>query len=148
MTRADKARQLFADGYNCAQAVVLAFADVIGADADLLARLSAPLGGGVARLREVCGAVSGMAMVIGAVKDKGGIPTHAEKLAIYAFTQEMINDFKAEFGSYICRELLNVAGPENPEPAARDKAFFDNRPCKNCVGYAAQLIEEKFALSD
>lgn len=143
MDYSQKAMDLFFEGYNCAQAVVLAFADEINVDRTELAKLSAPLGGGIARLREVCGAVSGMAMVIGALKDKGVPPTHEEKAALYAFTRELISEFESKFGSHICREILGINGPEKPEPLVRDRAYFESRPCMKCIGYAAQLIADR-----
>lgn len=140
---AEKARSLFLSGANCAQAVFAAFYDVVGLDEELCLKLSSTFGGGVGRLREVCGAVSGMLMVAGAVKGYGRHDDE-KKAAVYKLVQDMAARFKDEHGSIICRELLNLSPLEKPDyrPTKRDESFYKTRPCLKYIESAA-LIAEK-----
>ena len=104
MSRADKAKEYFLQGYNCSQAVVLAFADLTGIDEKTLSKLSQPFGGGLGRLRLTCGAVSGMATVLGLLMDDT-----ASKAEVYETTQTLCKAFENENGSLICRDLLTGA---------------------------------------
>lgn len=138
----EKARMLFLEGYNCAQAVYAAFCDVTGVDAEDALRLSSSFGGGIGRLREVCGAVSGMAMVAGAVAGYSEAKAPEKKDAHYALIQRLCTSFKTEFGSYICRELLALpTGPYEPTPAKRNRAFYQRRPCADFVAGAARILD-------
>ncbi len=138
----EKARTLFLEGYNCAQAVYAAFCDVTGVDVEDALRLSSSFGGGIGRLREVCGAVSGMAMVAGAVAGYSEAKAPDKKAAHYALIQRLCTSFKTEFGSYICRELLALpAGPYEPTPTKRDRAFYQRRPCADFVAGAARILD-------
>lgn len=142
--RAERARQLFHEGYNCAQSVVLAYSDLFGLDNSLAASISAPLGGGMGRLREVCGAVSGMFMVAG-LYYKNDVPSDMEKRkTVYAAVQNLAEKSKALNGSIICRELLGLDHKSDvPTPEARTKAYYKRRPCADYVASAARLIGEK-----
>jgi C_GCAxxG_C_C family probable redox protein len=144
MTRHEKrAGELFTEGYNCAQSVFAAFAEDLGMDEKAALRLSSAFGGGIGRLREVCGAASGMAMVLGAIEGYD-VPDDGEgKKAYYARVQALMGTFKDEFGSYICRELLDVPGPEGPTPEKRDAKYDRERPCRRCVEFAARLADER-----
>ena len=144
MTRPEKAKELFENGYNCAQAVFCAFEDVTGFDRETALRFSAGFGGGMGRLREVCGAVSGMTMVLSCVFASTD-PNNAEKKKeLYALIQKAAGDFKAENGSYICRDLLGLGeGASDPTPAKRSAHYYKKRPCGELV-YCAAAITEKY----
>lgn len=135
------ASALFRSGANCAQAVFAAFSDELGIDREYALRLSSPFGGGMGRMREVCGAVSGMLMVLGHLE---GYSEHDDqsKKALYTRVQSLMKAFEAEKGSYLCRELLRISGPEDPAPARRDDAFYASRPCEGCIRFAAALVDE------
>lgn len=142
--RAERARQLFHEGYNCAQSVVLAYSDLFGLDNSLAASISAPLGGGMGRLREVCGAVSGMFMIAGLYykNDKPG--DLAKRKVVYTAVQNLAARSKALNGSIICRELLGLDHKsDEPTPEPRTEAYYKRRPCANYVASAARLIGEK-----
>lgn len=134
MDRAEKAAALFTGGYNCAQAVFAAFADEFGLDEALAARLACGLGGGVGRMREVCGAVSAAAMVL-------GMRHGPDKAAAYPVIQDFCACFKAETGSIVCRELLAGTGATTGgAPEARTDAYYRKRPCVELVKLAASLL--------
>jgi len=139
---ADKAKALFESGYNCAQAVLCAFEDVTGLDADTAAKIASSFGGGLARMREVCGAVSGAAMVLGMVygySDKGA--TEAKR-AHYHLIQDFAAAFRGEKGSIICRELLaGSAVMPGKDPEKRTPEYYKRRPCPDMVWYAAHLVD-------
>ena len=138
--RAEKARRFFLEGYNCAQAVVLAYCDLFDISPSLAASISAPLGGGMGRLREVCGAVSGMFMVAGLFY-KNDVPLDMTKRKIvYGTVQDLAEKSKALNGSIICRELLGLDHKsDSPTPEARTETYYKRRPCAS----AARLIGEK-----
>lgn len=142
MTRAARAEAYFKEGYNCAQAVALAFQDLTGIDEKTLLKLSSSFGGGLGRLREVCGAVSGMALVMGSAsgyndpKDVDGKAAHYKKL------QEMAAEFKKYTGSIVCRELLGGA-PAGGTPEARTEAYYKKRPCAALVRLAAAIVAKE-----
>lgn len=137
----EKAIELFKEGYNCAQSVFLAFNDVMGLDKATALKLSSSFGGGIARLREVCGAVSGMCMVLGVLYGYDS-PTDMEaKKAHYAFIREATEKFKAENGSIICRDILgDPAHGGDPEP--RTDSYYKKRPCAEYVGMCAKIVED------
>lgn len=115
--RAQEAEAAFREGYNCSQAVAVAFADRIGLEKDLAARLVSGFGGGFGRLREVCGAVSGMVFVANALSGYQDPKAAAEKAVHYAQIQKLAEAFRAETGSIVCRELLGL--PTGKEPLSR-----------------------------
>ena len=108
--RVEKAKRLFKEGgYNCCQAVVLAYNDIFGLDDVTAASISSGFGGGMGRMREVCGALSGLFMLLG-LKDGYSNPTDNEgKKELYTRVQDLAGQFKEEFGSIICKELLGLA---------------------------------------
>ncbi|WP_331669491.1 C-GCAxxG-C-C family protein [Emergencia timonensis] len=121
MDRSDQAASLFREGYNCAQAVLLAFADVLSIDKKTAAMLSSSFGGGMGRLREVCGAVSSMFLIAGLVKGYDRPDDDEAKAAHYQLIQTLAYKFKEENGSIICRELLGLAeGADFFMPAKKD----------------------------
>lgn len=142
--RAEKARQLFHEGYNCAQSVVLAYSDLFDLDPSLAASISAPLGGGMGRLREVCGAVSGMFMIAGLYYKNDAPADMAKRKQVYTAVQDLAEKSKALNGSIICRELLGLDHKSDaPTPEARTEAYYKRRPCADYVASAARLIGEK-----
>lgn len=142
MTRREKAENLFVEGYNCAQAVAIAFEDLHGMDRDMLARLSSSFGGGMGRLREVCGSVSGMFIVAGLLYGYEDPKAKEEKAEHYARIQRLAADFSAENGSIVCRELLGLTEKKQaPTPEARTEDYYKKRPCKELVGMATEIME-------
>lgn len=139
-----KAVDNFKSGYNCAQSVFLAFAEDFGLDKDTALKLSSSFGGGMGRLREVCGAVSSMFAIAG-LKDGYTSPDNDEiKAKHYGLIQNLAEDFKSRYGSIICRELLELPeGADSPIPTKRSEEYYENRPCEAFVRYASEIIENK-----
>lgn len=136
-----KAMDLFKEGYNCSQAVFLAFADKYEMDEKTALRLSSSFGGGMGRLREVCGAVSGMFMVAGILYGYENANDYEEKKAHYERIQALAKEFEKENGSIICRTLLGISeGKDNPAPEKRSDAYYKKRPCAELVGSAAEIM--------
>lgn len=138
------AADLFLEGFNCAQAVAVAFTDVTGMDKKEAAKLAAPFGGGMGRMREVCGAVSGMLMVLGALYGYDNSDADTKKKETYQQVQALAAQFKEENGSIICRELLNNP-PSDPNPSPRTAEYYAKRPCARMVMTAARLMDEFIA---
>lgn len=136
----EKAIGLFKEGYNCAQAVFLAFEDVIGIDRETALKLSSSFGGGMGRMREVCGAVSGMFMVLGCLYGYDRAEDTEGKKEHYALIREAAQKFKDEYGSIICREILEDA-TVGGEPEARTEQYYKKRPCAEYVGQCAAIVE-------
>lgn len=140
MDRKELARSCFQEGYNCAQAVVTAFADEIGLDRETLSKMSVGLGGGVGRMREVCGTVSGMAMVLGLIY---GTDDPDSKNSVYPIVQEACEKFREQNGSIVCRELLaGVPVSSGSTAESRTAEFYKKRPCAELVENAVQIVEE------
>ena len=144
-SRGDRARELFREGYNCSQAVTLAFAEELearGISREMAAGLASSFGGGLGRLREVCGCVSGMALVCGALEGYTDPKAAVEKQDHYKKIQELVTTFKNENGSYICRELLaGINTDTNPVPEARTESYYKKRPCAELAACAADILE-------
>ena len=144
MSRAQKAKEYFLSGYACSQAVALAFADVMQIKEDEIAKYLLPFGGGLGRLRLTCGAVSGMAFVIGALFAKSE-NTPENKMTTYALTQQLCDQFKEECGSLICGELLKameVPVEVGGAPEARTAQYYQKRSCAEIVEVAARIVED------
>ena len=142
--RAEQAREYFTSGYNCAQSVFLAYQDITGIDEVLAATISAPFGGGMGRLREVCGAVSGMTMVAGFIAPNSQPNDNENKKNCYAAVQALAEEFRAENGSIVCRELLGLAQQkDDPTPSPRTGEYYKRRPCAEYVAIAARIVGEK-----
>ena len=142
MTKKERAMDLFTQGYNCAQSVVLAFADELELDERTLSKLSSSFGGGLGRMREVCGAVSGMAIVLGLMEGYDDPADGQAKAAHYARIQTAAKKFEEENGSIVCRELLGLSQKRDaPVPSARSADFYKKRPCRELVGMAAEILE-------
>jgi len=145
MNHSYQAADLFLSGSNCAQAVFAAFCDRTGLDQDFAAKISSGFGGGMGRLREVCGAVSGMIMAANLLygyTDPG--EGDAAKKAHYELVQELANRFREEAGSIICRELLDNP-PSDPSPSPRTQEYYNTRPCTRFVMLAARVLDEYIA---
>ena len=143
MTRKEKAIELFKSGYNCSQAVVLAFSDLVDIDEKTLIKLANPFGGGISRLREVCGAFSGIAMIMGLLYGYDNVDNIEDKKAIYEEVQSLAARFEKKNGSIICRQLLNLdVKHDNPNPSVRTNEYYQKRPCPELVGSAAEILEE------
>lgn len=143
MTRGDLALKNFESGMNCAQAVFLAFSDLTGMEEGAALALSSSFGGGMGRMREVCGAVSGMFMAAGLLLAERQLPSQEEKQAHYARIRELAAAFKAENGSIICRELLEgIPVTSGGVPEERTEAYYKKRPCGEYCRIAANILEE------
>ncbi|MBQ3356628.1 MAG: C_GCAxxG_C_C family protein [Oscillospiraceae bacterium] len=142
MTKGDLAAEKFKCGYNCAQAVLLAFCDRTGLDEATAARLTSGFGGGIGRLREVCGAANGAFMVISLLYGDDGVAPRERKGALYARIQDFAARFKAHNGSYLCRELLaGVTADQKPLPDNRTAEYYKKRPCAEIVRDAADMLD-------
>ena len=143
MTRREAAMANFMKGYNCSQSVVLAFADMIDIDEATLSKLSSSFGGGMGRLREVCGSASGMFMVAGLLYGYDGPETGQLKADHYARIQELARRFEEKHGSIVCRELLGLSVRHDiPVPEARTSEYYKKRPCPEIIGDAAEILEQ------
>lgn len=137
-----KAMEYFKKGYNCAQSVVAAFCDKLNIDFDTAIKLSSSFGGGMGRLREVCGAVSGMFIVAGLLYGYDNPIDKNAKTAHYKLIQELAAEFKKANGSIVCRDLLGLnKGADSPVPDDRTKEYYLKRPCVQLVGMATEIIE-------
>lgn len=139
--RALRARELFESGWNCAQSLLLAFAEDAGLDEKTAARLASSFGGGMGRLREVCGALSASFMVLGLVY--GGYPPcdSEQKAAHYKRVQELAASFRERRGTLLCRELLGKPeGPDSFVPAERTPEYYAARPCADIIAEAAEAL--------
>ncbi len=143
---AERAKALFQEGYNCSQSVFLAFADKYDMDRETAARLASSFGGGLGRMREVCGAVSGMAMVAGMLYGYESPTDYEGKSAHYARIQELVHAFEEQNGSFVCRELLGLDRKgDTPIPEKRTEEYYKKRPCAELVGMAASILEAYIA---
>lgn len=142
MNHSEKAAELFLGGYNCSQAVLAAFGDLTGLDETTALRLTSSMGGGMARLREVCGAVTGMFLAAGLIYGPEDPTDRAAKAEHYARIQELAAGFRETFGSIVCRELLQVKGAQPPIPCERTAQYYQQRPCAGFVAYAALLLDQ------
>ena len=144
MSRAERAKEYFLQGYACSQAVALAFADLIGMNEGDIAKVTLPFGGGLGRLRLTCGAVSGMAFVVGALyAEVENTPENKKK--VYAIVQKLCGEFQAQTGSLICAELLqgmNVPVEIGGNADARTTEYYKKRSCADMVALAAGFLEK------
>lgn len=139
MDHSYQAAELFQNGYSCAQAVAVAFSDVTGLTPEISAKLASSFGGGMGRLREVCGAVSGMLLVAGYLYGYDA-PNREAQMAHYALVQDLAGQFRDVAGSIVCREILKNP-PSDPKPTPRTEEFYKNRPCTGMVVLAAQILD-------
>ena len=144
--RREKAMALFEQGYNCAQSVFLAFADLYGMEESTAAALSSSFGGGMGRLREVCGTVSAMFLAIGLLYGYDDPKAFSQKAEHYARVQELAAAFEKKNHSIVCRELLGLTVKrEAPTPEPRTAEYYRKRPCRELVGDAAEILEDYIA---
>ena len=144
MNHSELAAENFLRGYNCSQAVVVAFCDVTGMKPEYAARLSSSFGGGVGRMREICGAVSGMLLVAGLLYGYDVPGDDESKRAHYKLVQELAGKFREQEHSIICREILKNP-PSDPNPTPRSPEFYRQRPCGRLVALAAQILDDYMA---
>lgn len=146
--REDYAVALFEQGYNCSQAVFMAYADVFDVDLEAAAKLATSFGGGMGRLREVCGAVSGMFLVLGFLYPHTNPQDKDSKNLNYKAVQRVAAEFKSEMGSYICADLLQKKRePESSISENRTDKYYAERPCTKCVRIAAEIIGKEIFTS-
>ena len=136
-----KAAELFLEGYNCAQAVAVAFCDVTGLEEKFTSRMVSSFGGGMGRLREVCGAVSGMFFVLGHLYGYDTPGDDVSKKRLYTDVQALAARFREENGSIVCREILQNP-PSDPNPTPRTAEFYKQRPCAKMVLTAGRLMDD------
>lgn len=144
MSKGDIAKQNFMNGYNCSQAVLLAFCEDFGLEKETALKISEPFGGGMGRMREVCGTVTGMFMVLGLAMGNSDAKDGSTKKNVYKSVQEIAEKFKQDNGSIICRELLGLqkANKESYVPSERTTEYYKKRPCPELCKYAADILEE------
>ena len=141
--RALRAKEFFNKGYNCAQSVALAYADITSLDEEMVAKITASFGGGMGRLREVCGAVSGMAFVASFISPCPTADNAEAKKANYALVQHFAEKFREQNGSIVCRQLLGLEQPKDePTPSPRTAEYYKKRPCAEYVYDAALIVGE------
>ena len=132
----EKAVNNFKSGYNCAQSVFLAFAEDFGFDKETALKLSSSFGGGMGRLREVCGAISSLKKGYTSPNDDETKAKH------YELIQSLAEKFKSKYGTIICRELLELPeGADSPIPSKRSEEYYQTRPCEAYIRLAAEIIE-------
>jgi len=144
MDRGVQAAELFLQGYNCAQAVAVAFSDLTGLTPERSAKMASSFGGGMGRLREVCGAVSGMFLVTSLLYGYDRPEDEQGKKELYKLVQSLAEQFRERNGSIICRELLKNP-PSDPNPSPRTAEYYRQRPCAAMVFTAAQILDAYIA---
>lgn len=143
-SRVEIAEKLFMEGYNCSQSVFAAFSDLYEMDQDTALKLSTSFGGGLGRMREVCGAVSGMGMIAGLETGTSKKMDDEGKKYNYEVVQKLANEFKEISGSIICRELLGLEKEDAKDatPQQRNQSYYNTRPCVQLVKDAADIVEQ------
>ena len=154
-SRKEQAMEYFKQGYNCAQSVVLAHVDLLGISEEQALKLSQSFGGGMGRLRHVCGTVSGMFLVAGALSGSEDPKDLESKQKNYALVQKLAAAFEEKNGSIICATLLGLDRKKEsgtvgekyktgstPEP--RSESYYQKRPCVELVGDACDILAECF----
>lgn len=142
-SRVEQAVATFESGYTCAQSVFATYADLFGMEKEMALKLASPMGGGIGRMREVCGVVSAMALLAGLKKGNTDPANGEGKEQIYLLTRQMAEKFKEKHGTIICRELLGIQGmEESAKPSLRTEEYYSKRPCSRLVATAAGIIEE------
>lgn len=138
----ERATALFKEGYNCAQSVFAAYSEDLGIPFETALKLSSPFGGGMGRMREVCGAVTGMFMVIGMKYGYSDPKDMQVKTEHYKLVQNLARKFKDQNSSIICKDLLGLSKPEeSPIPQERTDSYYKKRPCVEMVRSAAEILD-------
>lgn len=142
MDRKDLAHDYFKEGYNCAQAVIMAFADILPCEEELLLKISSAFGGGFAKTRNICGAVSAIGMIIGLISDNGGNPEE-NKTEVYRNVRLLTDKFILQNSTLQCGDLLNNIEDITLDfvPSKRTKEYYSARPCVKFVMDCVELIE-------
>lgn len=142
-SRQDEAVAAFLGGCNCAQAVFSTYADLFGIDRQTAMNLTNAMGGGISRLREVCGTVSAIALLVGLAEGDVDPKDRKAREKVYQKTRDLTAKFEAENGSLICRELLGILGrDQSAMPSERTPEYYKKRPCAKFVACAAKIIEQ------
>lgn len=143
MDRKEQAVKYFTGGYNCSQSVLAAYCDLFGMDKETALKVSEGFGGGMGRMRGVCGTVSGIFMLIGLKYSNATAGDLENRQFIYQKVQDMAKAFSDKNGSYICGDLLNgISLTQGSRPTPRDENFYKKRPCVEYVKDACDFIEE------
>lgn len=144
--RIQHAVELFMSGYGCSQSVVVAFADLYGLDDTMAKRIAAGFGGGVGRMRMMCGTVSGLVILAGLDCGQTEGNDREGKAACYKVVQELLETFRQRNGSIICAELLGLNGcpvvKTTYVPDERNAEYYKKRPCAQKVECAARIFAE------
>lgn len=145
-SHSELAMSYFKEGYNCSQSVFMAFCDEYDMDIDMALKISSSFGGGMGRMREVCGTVTGMFMVAGMIYGYSDPKDHTSKTEHYKRIQYLAKEFEKKNHSIICRELLGLgAGKDSPTPEIRTAEYYKKRPCVELVGMAADIMDKYIA---
>ena len=142
MTKGEKAQSLFKQGYNCSQSVALAFDEEMGLEKDMIAKIISGFGGGMGRMREVCGCVSGMVFVISSLYGYSDPKDFDSKKELYQRINQVANTFKEKNGSIICKELLGLEKKDGIVPEKRTDAYYKKRPCSELCKIAGYILED------
>ena len=144
--RVERACAYFKEGYNCAQAVAMAYSDIMDMRVEEVAKITAPFGGGMGRMREVCGTVSGMTILAGFIQPSSDHKNLEERKNNYALVQHFAEQFRKENGDIVCRRLLGLEPiaerNETAMPSERTPEYYKKRPCSEYVGCAARIVGE------
>lgn len=147
MTKAESAENYFKSGYNCAQSVIAAFCEDFGLDLNTALMISEGFGGGIGRMRSVCGAASGMFMTIGLAKSHAEAKDTKTRSEIYKAVQDAAAEFEKRMGSFICSDLLGGVKKDGSVPEERTASYYKKRPCAECVKAAAEITCEILGIS-
>lgn len=142
-SRSELAMSFFKEGYNCSQSVFMTFCDEYNMDCEMALRISSSFGAGMGRLREVCGAVTGMFMAAGMIFGYSDPQNHDLKTEHYKRIQYLAKEFEEKNRSIVCRELLGLgSGKDSPVPELRTAEYYKKRPCVELVGMAAEIMDK------
>ena len=140
------AEELFCQGCNCAQSVFVAYCDQMNIDRETAMKISSSFGGGMGKLREVCGAVTGAFAVAGALWGYSDVEDSKAKSQHYALIRHIAEEFKAEHGTYICNYLLKgIENVNSKDPHPRTEEYYKVRPCVKFVSTAAEIVDKIIA---
>ena len=140
------AEGLFESGHNCAQAVLCAFSEEVGLTDETCRKLASSFGGGMGRMRLVCGAFSAMLMVAGLLSGYTETGDYERKAAHYKLVQDLSKEFRSIHKTHCCNELLGGSADNSYKPTARSDEFYRIRPCKKIIGDCAEIIEKRWGL--
>lgn len=144
MTRRETAESAFKEGYNCSQAIIKAYEDIIPEESrDTVLKMATSLGGGMGRLREVCGSVSASFLLIGLKNGYTDPDTSEKKKNLYSIIQAFAKEYEEKNGSIVCRELLGLKEKrDEPIPEKRSAEYYLKRPCMSLIGDSAEILEK------